>query len=267
MRVFLSISLIFLLATSCNHRANTDRLSHVDPMIGTAGTGNTFPGASMPFGMVQLSPDTYNVGCCSGYHYSNDRILGFSHTHLSGTGCADFGDILIFPFTDPTGAQGHEGTWAQGSKFSHDNEKASPGYYSVILDDYQVKAELTVTNRVGFHRYTFPDNQQAKILVDLEHDIAGEGDQPKEDCYLKVVSSTEIEGLRHSRGWAPDQYVYFVARFSEPFAEKPQEIRGKSVKSVFSFNLKNTGHIKVKVALSAVSAEGARKNMDKELPG
>ena len=267
MRVFLSICLIFLLVTSCNHQANTDILSHVDPMIGTAGTGNTFPGASMPFAMVQLSPDTYNEGCCSGYHYSNDRILGFSHTHLSGTGCADFGDILILPFTDPTGAPGHGGTGAQGSKFSHDNEKATPGYYSVILDDYQVKAELTVTNRVGFHRYTYPDNQQAKILVDLEHDIAGEGDQPKEDCYLKVISSTEIEGLRHSRGWAPDQYVYFVARFSEPFEEKPQEIRGKSVKSVLSFNLKNTNQIQVKVALSAVSAVGARKNMDKELPG
>lgn len=259
MRVFLPLSLIFVLATSCNHQASTDILSHVDPMIGTAGTGNTYPGASMPFGMVQLSPDTYCDGCCSGYHYSHDRILGFSHTHLSGTGCADFGDILFLPFTGSTGAQ--------GSKFSHENEKATAGYYSVILDDYQVNAELTVTNRVGFHRYTYPRNQQAKILVDLEHDIAGEGDQPKEDCYLKVISSTEIEGLRHSRGWAPDQYVYFVARFSEPFEEKPEEIRGKSVKKVLSFNLKSTDQVLVKVALSAVSPAGARKNMEKELPG
>jgi len=258
--------LLGALVISCSQSTQGDFISRVDPMIGTAGTGNTFPGPSMPFGMVQLSPDTYNEGCCAGYHYSNDRILGFSHTHLSGTGCADFGDILLLPFTE-AGDSGVHRNDSIGSAFRHENEKASPGYYSVILDDYQVKAELTVTNRVGFHRYSFPENQEAKILVDLEHDISGAGDQPKEDCYLKIISNTEIEGLRHSRGWAPDQYVYFVARFSEPFTENPGEIRGSSVKTVFSFHQKNGKPVLVKVALSAVSTEGARKNMEKELPG
>jgi len=265
----LILGLMMLLVSACKHQNKSDILSFVDPMIGTAGTGNTYPGPSMPFGMVQLSPDTYSEGCCSGYHYSHDRILGFSHTHLSGTGCADFGDILLLPFTEAPEQEGRKSGGQEGmsSGFKHENEKATPGYYRVVLDDYQVKAELTVTNRVGFHRYTFPDNQQARILVDLEHDIAGEGDKPREDCYLKVISNTEIEGLRHSRGWAPDQYVYFVARFSEPFDQRPEEISGKSVKKIFSFNPKNNRPVLVKVAISAVSAEGARKNMLEELPG
>jgi predicted alpha-1,2-mannosidase len=252
------------LMVSCNKQAGGDLTDFVDPMIGTDGTGNTFPGPSMPFGMVQLSPDTYNEGCCAGYHYVNDRILGFSHTHLSGTGCADFGDILLLPFTgsNPAGENG-----AKGSRFQHANEKASPGYYSVILDDFNIKAELTATNRVGFHRYTYPENKPASILLDLEHDISGNGDQPLTDCFLKAISQYEVEGLRHSRGWAPDQYVYFVARFSEPFAEKFGELNGPEIRQILTFQPKNGKPVMVKVALSAVSVDGARKNLEEELSG
>jgi predicted alpha-1,2-mannosidase len=253
---------------SCSTHKSTGPVTSVDPFIGTDATGNTFPGASLPFGMVQLSPDTYNDGCCSGYHYRDSAILGFSHTHLSGTGVADFGDILIMPATGKSSIY--------RSKFKHSSEKASPGYYSVFLDDYQVQAELSATRRVGIHRYTFPQADDSRILIDLEHGIMN-GDKPLPDCYIRVVSTTEIEGLRHSQGWAPDQYVYFVARFSEPFSDPvlllngepsgSSEVKGKSVKAVLGYRTKKGKRILVKVALSAVSAEGARKNLESELPG
>ena len=221
--------ILAVLFFSCKNQNSNDLTALVDPFIGTDATGNTYPGATVPFGMVQLSPDTYNDGCCSGYHYRDSAILGFSHTHLSGTGVADFGDILVMPGTEPgkglriasrgpglrrddNASEGYE------SKFKHSSEKASPGYYSVFLEDFKIKAELTATKRVGLHRYTFPKSDQSRILFDLEHGIMN-GDKPLEDCYLRVVNPTEIEGLRHSQGWAPDQYVYFVARFSEPFAD------------------------------------------------
>ena len=273
-----------VLVAACKNQAGNDLTKLVDPFIGTDATGNTFPGPSMPFGMVQLSPDTYNDGCCSGYHWRDSVIRGFSHTHLNGTGVADFGDILVMPAS--WGTAKDSGPRFRGddnptagfiSKYSHSSEKASPGYYSVQLEDFGIKAELTATNRVGVHRYTFPESAEGSILFDLAHGIMN-GDKPLEDCYLKVVSSSEIEGLRHSQGWAPDQYVYFVARFSEPFTEpslilndKPsgnnQEIRGKSVKGIFRYNKGNRKPALVKVALSAVSAEGARLNLDKEMPG
>jgi len=286
------IILAFLLL-SCKSQNSSDLSTLVDPFIGTDATGNTFPGAAMPFGMVQLSPDTYNDGCCSGYHYRDTAILGFSHTHLSGTGVADFGDILVMPGTelsakgggprfrgdDRTSRLRRDDNASEGyeSKFKHSSEKASPGYYSVFLEDYKIKAELTATKRVGLHRYTFPKSNESRILFDLEHGIMN-GDKPLEDCYLRVVSSTEIEGLRHSQGWAPDQYVYFVARFSEPFADpvlylngtpsgNGGEIKGKSVKGIFNFKTKEGKQILVKVALSAVSAEGARRNLNEELSG
>ncbi len=267
------------LLLSCKSQNSNDLTTLVDPFIGTDATGNTFPGAAMPFGMVQLSPDTYNDGCCSGYHYRDTAIIGFSHTHLSGTGVADFGDILVMPATGELSAASGSHRFRgddRGSKYSHDSEKASPGYYSVFLDDYQIKAELTATNRVGLHRYTFPQSDESRILFDLEHGIMN-GDRPLDDCYLRVVSPTEIEGLRHSQGWAPDQYVYFVARFSEPFTDpilylngEPAgnpEIKGKLVKAVLHYKTKEGDEILVKVALSAVSTEGARRNLDQELPG
>jgi predicted alpha-1,2-mannosidase len=268
MKNFLIVLWCVFCLFSCKNGQDPDLASLVDPFIGTDATGNTFPGATMPFGMVQLSPDTYNDGCCSGYHYRDSAILGFSHTHLSGTGVADFGDILVLPLT---------GDLRKSSKFSHSSEKASPGYYSVFLEDFGITAELTATNRVGLHQYTFPQSDKSKIVFDLEHGIMN-GDKPLDDCFIRVVSPTEIEGLRHSQGWAPNQYVYFVARFSEPFTDpvlmlngepsvNPREIRGKSVKAVFNYQTRDGEQILVKVALSAVSTEGARRNLEGDLPG
>ena len=277
--------IIAVLFSACKNKDSSDLTALVDPIIGTDATGNTFPGPSMPFGMVQLSPDTYNDGCCSGYHYRDSVILGFSHTHLSGTGVADFGDILVLPVSSEKGASAGDPSLrgddnsAEGykSRYKHSSEKASPGYYTVFLEDYKIKAELTATKRVGLHRYTFPKSDDSRILFDLQHGIMN-GDKPLEDCYIKVISETEIEGLRHSQGWASDQYVYFVARFSEPFgtpslylngavAGGSKEIKGKSAKGMFPFKTKAGKEIMVKVALSAVSAEGARKNLDSELSG
>lgn len=274
-----------ILFSGCINQNSNDLTGLVDPLIGTDATGNTFPGASMPFGMVQLSPDTYNDGCCSGYHYRDTAIIGFSHTHLSGTGVADFGDVLVMPSAGKSvassGSPGlRRGDTAFGgytSGFKHTSEKASPGYYGVVLEDSRIKAELTATNRVGLHRYTFPESADSRILFDLEHGIMN-GDKPLDDCFIRVVSPTEIEGLRHSQGWAPDQYVYFVARFSEPFSDpvlylngeasvNSREIKGKSVKAVFKFKTKEGKQILLKVALSAVSTEGARRNLDGELSG
>jgi predicted alpha-1,2-mannosidase len=274
-RVFLPLvfALVFI---SCKNNQRPDPAALVDPFIGTDATGNTFPGPAMPFGMVQLSPDTYNDGCCAGYHYRDSAILGFSHTHLSGTGVADFGDIRIMPFETKNEGPGFALSDIR-SRYRHETEEAHPGYYSVMLDDYHIRAELTTTERVGMHRYTFPGQEGHAILIDLQNGIMS-GDKPLDDCYIKIVSPTEIEGLRHSRGWAPDQYVYFVARFSEPVSGHDlyldgqpvagaSEIKGSSVKAVFRFNSGNDGRVLVKVALSAINAEGARKNMAHELAG
>ena len=173
----------------------TDNLtSLVDPFIGTGGHGHTYPGASVPFGMVQLRPDTRLTGWdgCSGYHYSDSVIYGFSHTHLSGTGVSDYGDVLFMPTTGEIKLErGSSNNTNSGycSKFSHNKEFASPGYYSVTLDDYEIDVELTVTERTGFHKYTFPENEKSNIIIDLEHrDFVIESG-------IKIVSDTEIEGF------------------------------------------------------------------------
>ncbi|MCD4744932.1 MAG: glycoside hydrolase family 92 protein, partial [Bacteroidales bacterium] len=163
----------------------------VDPFIGTGGHGHTYPGVSMPFGMVQLSPDTRLTGWdgCSGYHFSDSIIYGFSHTHLSGTGCSDYGDILLMPTTGKIylkNGQKNPGT-GYCSHFSHKNETASTGYYSVFLDDYNVKVELTSSKRVGFHKYTFPQTDSANIIIDLKH-----RDKVIESG-IAIVNDTEIE--------------------------------------------------------------------------
>jgi predicted alpha-1,2-mannosidase len=255
--------------------AQQNLTQYVDPFIGTGGHGHTFPGATMPFGMVQLSPDTRLSGWdgCSGYHYSDNIIYGFSHTHLSGTGISDYGDILLMP----TAGEPYLDALADGktdkgyaSKFSHRNEKASPGYYSVVLDDGGIRAELTATNRVGFHRYTFPGNSQPNIILDLVHR------DTVLDSYLRIIDDTHIEGYRRSTGWAKDQIVYFVAEFSQSFAgqialndkldSSLKEAHGKSIKSILRFP-RTRQPILVKVAISSVSIEGARRNLAAELPG
>lgn len=252
-----------------------DLTQYVDPFIGTGGHGHTFPGATLPFGMVQLSPDTRLSGWdgCSGYHYSDRIIYGFSHTHLSGTGISDYGDILLMPMAgEPSLEALVDGQTDKGyaSPFSHRNERASPGYYSVVLDDGNIRAELTTTNRVGFHRYTYPEGGRPNIILDLVHR------DTVLDSYLRIIDATHIEGYRRSTGWAKDQIVYFVAEFSQPFGfdialdgkldHHLKEARGKSIKAIFGFPL-SRGPIEVKVALSSVNIAGARRNLDAELPG
>ena len=252
-------------------------INYVNPFIGTGGHGHNFPGPTVPFGMVQLSPDTRLEGWdgCSGYHFTDSVVYGFSHTHLSGTGCSDYGDILFMP---TTGVVKYDNGYKSGvgngysSRFSKSTEKASPGYYSVMLSDYKVKVELSATCRVGFHKYTFPASKQSNIIVDLLHR------DEVIDSKLRIVSPTEIEGFRRSKEWADDQHVYFVARFSKPFTkaglaldEKIQEgvseLSGKNVKAAFTFTTTNNEVIYVKVGISGVSIEGARKNLDAEIQG
>jgi predicted alpha-1,2-mannosidase len=250
---------------------------YVDPFIGTGGHGHTFPGATMPFGMVQLSPDTRLTGwdSCAGYHYSDNIIYGFSHTHLSGTGISDYSDILLMPTVGDVYLDALvDGKTDKGyaSPFSHHTETARPGYYSVRLNKGNILAELTVTNRAGLHRYTFPAMDRANIILDLVH-----RDEVL-DSYLRIVDATHIEGYRRSTGWAKDQIVYFVAEFSEPFATSGialdgktdsalKEGRGKSIKAFFAFDARSRKTILTKVALSAVSIDGARRNLAAELPG
>src|SRR4026209_2868616 len=182
-------SLIFLclLILAPQVFAQRDLTRYVNPFIGTGGHGHTFPGAIVPFGMVQLSPDTRLTGWdgCSGYHYSDSRIYGFSHTHLSGTGISDYGDILLIP----TVGRDYSG------RFQHRNETASPGYYSVKLDDENILVELTTTARVGMHRYTFPATDDANIVIDLAHR------DKVLDSDLRVTSKTTVVGWRRSQAW------------------------------------------------------------------
>jgi predicted alpha-1,2-mannosidase len=268
----LSLWLLFLPLAVSGQR---DAVQYVDPFIGTGGHGHTFPGPTLPFGMVQLSPDTRLTGWdgCSGYHYSDRIIYGFSHTHLSGTGISDYGDILLMPMAgEPSLDALVDGQTDKGyaSPFSHRNERASPGYYTVVLDDGNIRAELTTTNRVGFHRYTYPEGSRPNIILDLVHR------DTVLDSYLRIIDATHIEGYRRSTGWAKDQIVYFVAEFSQPFGfeialdgkldRRLKKASGKSIKAVFGFPLSH-GPILVKVALSSASIAGARRNLVAELPG
>ncbi|GAB2822619.1 GH92 family glycosyl hydrolase [Ferruginibacter profundus] len=260
---------IFFTFSCCLLTAQKNFTRYVDPIIGTGGHGHTYPGAVLPHGMVQLSPDTRLEGWdgCSGYHYSDNYIYGFTHTHLSGTGCSDYGDILLMPMTGIPSPDNK----IYGSKFSHTNEKATPGYYSVKLDDDNITAELTATTRVGFHRYSFPTAVKNNIVIDLKH-----RDEVLESS-LQILNDHTLAGLRRSRAWADNQYVYFVIEFSKPFVAsgiwendqlKPARIgeidSSKNIKAFFQFADKT---IMAKVAISAVSIEGARKNLKAELPG
>lgn len=250
--------------------AQKNYTQYVDPMIGTGGHGHTYPGAVVPHGMVQLSPDTRLEGWdgCSGYHYSDNYIYGFTHTHLSGTGCSDYGDILLMPVNGTPSPDNK----VYGSKFSHGNEKATAGYYSVKLEDDNILAELTATTRVGFHKYTFSSPANAHIILDLKH-----RDEVIESS-IKIINDHTVAGLRRSKAWATDQYIYFVIEFSVPFNASDiwvddrllvdgKDEHGKNLKAFFSFNKLNKGVVMAKVALSGVSTEGAMKNLKAELAG
>lgn len=263
------LSFILLIISLTSFSQIKDYSSFVDPFIGTGGHGHTYPGASMPFGMMQLSPDTRLTGWdgCSGYHYSDSVIYGFTHTHLSGTGCSDYGDVLLMPVA---GSYSLDNT-KYSSAFSHKNETASPGYYSVYMDN-GVKAELTVSKRSGMHQYTFPAGKSPFVILDLQH-----RDEVIESC-IEVVNDSTIQGLRRSKAWATDQWVYFVIRFSQPvlsfglalndtLKNDMKKIEGKNVKGFFSFKDLPGNILKIKIAISAVSTEGAMKNLTSEIPG
>ena len=268
--------IITVVISSCFENKK-DYTEMVNVFIGTEGDGNTFPGATMPFGSVQLSPDTGLEGPAKfgSYKYNQNTIIGFSHTHLNGVGEPEYRDILMMPTVGEVKlTPGDEKNTSTGyrSKFDHKNENASPGYYSVLLDDYNVKVELTSTLRAGFHKYTFPETDKSHIILDLAFPY---GDA--EELIIKKVNDTEIEGLRRSHGWAYDQYVYFVAQFSKPFSsvelmlddilqEDQDEIKGKNVKAVINYQTAQEEEIMVKVGISAVSVNGARKNLETEIP-
>jgi predicted alpha-1,2-mannosidase len=276
-------NIVFILFAACClplalAAQSKDYTRYVNPFIGTGGHGHTFPGATMPFGMVQLSPDTRtdNWDGSSGYHYSDDVIYGFSHTHLSGTGIPDYCDILFMPTLRPvyfhSEADKNPNTYA--SKFSHANEKAEPGYYSVKLDDSGIIAELTATPRVGLHRYTFPKSREASIVLDVKWR------DKVIDSKLRLTGTSRIEGFRRSSSWAKDQIIYFVAEFSKRYASVSTDLKMKRSQSAdgnildndtqkitFRFNTAPNEQILLKVALSPVSIEGARKNLRAELPG
>lgn len=240
-----------------------DYAQYVNPFIGTGGHGHTFPGAIVPFGMVQLSPDTRIDGSwdgCSGYHYSDKIIYGFSHTHLNGTGVSDYGDIMLMPTMGAPSLDNKD----YSSEFSHKNEKATAGFYQVKLDKHNIDARLTTTARVGYHEYSFNKNGQANIILDLNHrDELTEGE-------VRIIDSKTIEIFRRSKGWAVDQHLYSRIEFSRPMKISKSEFnseninntfKGTKLKLAFSSDVKNGEKILVKVALSPTSYEGARKNM------
>jgi predicted alpha-1,2-mannosidase len=260
-----------------------DPAAHVNPFIGTGDFGHTFPGAAVPFGMVQLSPDMGNTDWrfCSGYHYADSTIMGFSHTHLSGTGVPDLGDFLVMPFIEPAGSPEREKKTppaGPASRFLHLEESASPGYYSVMLKDFQIKAELTVSPRAGFHRYTFPKSERSSILIDLFHTLnyPGEGNRILAS-HCRVVNDTLITGFHRSQGWARDRTLFFAAVLSKPAEgirlwvdgtnpENGREGSGREVKLVLKYSTAENERILIKVGISAVSAEGALNNVLAEIP-
>ena len=252
----------------------TDYTAYVDPYIGSGEHGHVFVGANVPFGAVQVGPQNIFKGWdwCSGYHYSDSIIIGFSHTHLSGTGCSDLGDILLMPYTGEVRTLRGEQDNIKGaasSYYSHANESVEPGYYSLLMDN-GVKAELTATERVALHRYTYPAEGERRLLINLKEGI---GDVAY-DTYLKKVDEYTVEGYRFSKGWSPRHKVFFTLKSEQPIAslavfndDQPagnDELKGESVKGVITFK-SDAPTVLVKVAISSVSCENALANLQAEL--
>ncbi|MEO6348480.1 MAG: GH92 family glycosyl hydrolase, partial [Aquaticitalea sp.] len=287
-----------------NKISETDYTQYVNPMIGTSKMGHTFPGATAPFGMVQLSPQTnfqpmfkadenYNPETyeyCAGYQHKDSTIIGFSHTNFSGTGHSDLGDFLVMPTVgelvlDPLKTE--EGKKGFYSTFSHDKEEAHPGYYKVDLNSYGIKAELTTSDRVGFHQYTFPKSDNAHIILDLVYNVY-HYDNKNIWTFIRVENDSLITGYRETKGWARTRKVFFVMAFSKPFksyghkkydeikyngfyrkfneSENFPEMAGKDIRAYFNFDTSEGEQIKIKFALSSVSTEGAMKNLNAEIP-
>jgi len=307
----LILVIITIIFVSCSNDSTSketrtvtkDFAQYVNPMIGTSKMGHVYPGATAPFGMVQLSPQTnfevmfkegrYNSKTyeyCAGYQYRDSTIIGFAHTNLSGTGHSDLGDLLVMPTTgklvlDPIETKdGEKGFY---SKFSHDNETAKAGYYKVDLEDYKIKAELTATERVGFHQYTFPKSSDAHILLDLVYNVYHH-DNKNVWTFLRVENDSTVTGYRQTKGWARTKKVFFAIKFSKAFKsyghqkydkqtyngfygrfnEKQNfpEMAGKDIRAYFNFDTEEGERIKMKFALSPVSSAGAMKNLEAEVP-
>lgn len=298
------IFLLVLLATALHSSAQQNLVQYVKPIIGTQRMGHVYPGATVPFGMVQLSPDTdtipllssgkYNPDAykyCAGYQYDDKTIVGFSHTHFSGTGHSDLGDFLIMPSVGPLqlnpGIASDPSTGFR-SAFSHNNEIAEAGYYKVKLDDSDIIAELTATNRVGFHQYTFPASDQSHIILDLMSGIYNYDDK-NVWTFVRIENDSTVTGYRQTNGWARTRTVYFAMQFSKRFfnygskefaklayrgfwgkfdqTKNFPELAGKQLRLYFDFKTAANEKIKVKFALSPVSTAGALNNMKAELPG
>ncbi len=283
--------------------AQTNFIQYVKPLTGTQRMGHTFPGATVPFGMVQLSPDTDTLlyekdgkyqkevyQYCAGYQYEDKTIVGFSHTHFSGTGHSDLGDFLIMPTTGPLqlnpGTADHPESGYRSS-YSHSNEIAEPAYYKVKLDDNNITVELTATARVGFHQYTFPSADTAHIILDLMHGIYTSNEK-NVWTFVRLENDTLVTGFRQTNGWARTRTVYFAMTFNRPIASYGHarydqsvyrgfwrkfdvtknfpEMAGKNIRACFNFAVNSNEKIKIKFALSSVSTEGATKNLITEIP-
>jgi len=240
-------------------QTDTALIKYVNPFIGTGGHGHTYPGATMPFGMMQLSPDTRLEGWdgCSGYHYSDNYIYGFSHTHLSGTGVSDYGDILLMPTNQVVFNNGADGKRGYRAHFSHDNEIASPGYYEVLLDSTNIQVALTVTKRAGIHQYIFPEGEKQIVILDLEHRDA------LVDHQINLLSDSTLNGYRHSKAWAEKQMLFYHIEFSKAFIRKEKLEDGK--KMAFEFDETNGEPLHLRIGISAVDEQGAQQNLEAEI--
>lgn len=256
----LGLVAVFLAATGCANSARQHPVDYVDPFVGTGFHGHTYPGATTPFGMVQLSPDTRSGDwdACAGYYYADTNIDGFSHTHLSGTGCADLGDVMMRPTSREVKAADGSYTMTPAA-FSHDEEEASCGYYAVKLLDEKIRVELTASPRVGVHRYTFEGSGPRQVVIDLMHLLTDENIKQHE---LHVVSPTEVGGMRCTDGWVEDQYAFFSAAFSQPVVAS-HNFDNRQLLLVFAPDVRE---LTVAVGLSAVSEENARLNRTTEVP-
>ena len=260
---------IALLLLGCqNSSSDSDGVkkltSYVNTFIGTGGHGHTYPGATLPYGMMQLSPDTRLEGWdgCSGYHYSDNHIYGFSHTHLSGTGISDYGDVLLMPTNEIIFNNGSDGEKGYKSAFSHDNEVATPGYYAVHLDDTNIDVSLSVSQRSGMHQYVFPKGAKQVVILDLAH-----RDRVL-DAEIFIEKNQFVSGRRFSRAWANEQRLFFDIAFSRPFTNitlLDGKTTGGNVKAAFEFDESTTNILEVEVGISAVDKAGAHKNRIAEL--
>jgi len=295
---------LLVLVSTATAQLRQKSIDYVNPFIGTDDMGHCFPGAAVPFGMVQLSPETdtimYSYGkgynpdvyrYCAGYQYADSTIVGFSHTHFNGTGHSDLGDILLMPTTGEMklnpGTRDEAGSGYR-SKFSHSTEEAHPGYYAVTLQSYRIRAELTATTHVGVHRYTFPGSEAAHVILDLTSGIYNyEGKTVW--AFVRVENDTLITGWRQTNGWARTRFVFFAMAFSKPIHsygirndeqtvyrgfwrkwnenENFPERAGRRLKAFFDFKTRDGEQILVKCALSGVSTEGALRNLAAEAPG